>query len=256
MLGKLIKHEFKATARLLLPIYLILIALALICKLVHSLDIFKGILSLIPATIKIVYVISIFASLVITVIFAVMRFYKNLVSDEGYLMFTLPVKASNLINSKLLVSVCWLLLNAALVFLTYLFVFPGQTKDIIKALLSIVETEFGSRSSFLITEFAIVMLISLVDTILLFYVSIAVGQLFNRHKIAFSAAAYIGIYSVYQFIAAIILLIISFINNDLMFNIASLSRIIFPFFIFFYLALAVVLYTATNYIFSKRLNLE
>jgi len=175
MLGKLIKHEFKATTRLLLPIYLVLIALAMICKLVHSLDIFKGILSLIPGTIKIVYIISIFASLLITVVLTVMRFYKNLVSDEGYLMFTLPVKASGLISSKLLVSVCWLLINAALVYLTYLFVFPGKTKQIIESLLSIIELEFGSRSTFLITEFAIVMLISIVDTILLFYVSIAIG---------------------------------------------------------------------------------
>ncbi|NLC19320.1 MAG: hypothetical protein GX757_08925 [Clostridiales bacterium] len=256
MLGKLIKHEFKATTRLLLPIYLVLIALAMICKLVHSLDIFKGILSLIPGTIKIVYIISIFASLLITVVLTVMRFYKNLVSDEGYLMFTLPVKASGLISSKLLVSVCWLLINAALVYLTYLFVFPGKTKQIIESLLSIIELEFGSRSTFLITEFAIVMLISIVDTILLFYVSIAIGQLFYRHKIAFSAAAYIGVYTIYQFIAAIILLIVSLFSNDFIFSITALSRIIFPFFIFFYLALAVALYTATNYIFSKRLNLE
>lgn len=256
MLGKLIKHEFKATARLLLPIYLVLTALALICRLVSSLDVFKGILSLIPGTIKIAYIISIFASLVITAVLAVIRFYKNLITDEGYLMFTLPVKVSGIINSKLLVAVIWMLINIALVILTCLFTFPVKVDEIINEILRSAEADFGSQNNLLIAEFIIVILISLVDALLLFYASIAVGQLSNGHKIAFSAAAYIGMYTVYQFIAIIILLIIALINKDIIYNITALSQIIFPFCIFFYLALGAALYTVTNYIFSKRLNIE
>ena len=44
----------------------------------------------------------------------VYRFYKNLMTDEGYLMFTLPVSRSQLIWSKLIVSMAWGILSAVL----------------------------------------------------------------------------------------------------------------------------------------------
>lgn len=42
MLKKLIKYEFKATARLLLPIYILLIIITLINRTHFSIDLFKG----------------------------------------------------------------------------------------------------------------------------------------------------------------------------------------------------------------------
>ena len=41
---------------------------------------------------------------ILTVILVFTRFYKNFFSDEGYLTFTLPVKRSQLLNSKLIMS--------------------------------------------------------------------------------------------------------------------------------------------------------
>ncbi len=42
---------------------------------------------------------------ILSVIFVYTRFYKNFFTDEGYLTFTLPVKRSQLLNSKLIMSV-------------------------------------------------------------------------------------------------------------------------------------------------------
>ncbi len=44
------------------------------------------------------------------------RFYKNFFTDEGYLTFTLPVKRSQLLNSKLITSVLIMFCSAAVVF--------------------------------------------------------------------------------------------------------------------------------------------
>lgn len=41
---------------------------------------------------------------ILTVILVFTRFYKNFFSDEGYLTFTLPVKRSQLLNAKLIMS--------------------------------------------------------------------------------------------------------------------------------------------------------
>lgn len=256
MLTKLIKHEFKASVRLLLPIYAVVAVLALICRLVQKADIFKGMLVIVPGTISVVYIISLFASIIITLILTITRFYKNLTSDEGYLMFTLPVKASALINSKLFVAVCWVLLNLALIVASFYFTFPDRASEITDGLLYGLKMEFGSGSPVIVAEVAAIMLISLIHTIMHFYTSIAIGQLFNRSKLLYSAVAYIGIYFCIQLMATITLLIISFFNNNFLFTKTSVPRIIFPFFILFYLALVVVMYISTNIIFSKKLNLE
>ena len=42
---------------------------------------------------------------VLSEILILVRFYKNFFSDEGYLTFTLPVRKTQLLNSKLLMSV-------------------------------------------------------------------------------------------------------------------------------------------------------
>lgn len=47
-------------------------------------------------------IIGIFAFPILTYILAYVRYYKNFFTDEGYLTFTLPVKRSQLLNSKLI----------------------------------------------------------------------------------------------------------------------------------------------------------
>ncbi len=50
-------------------------------------------------------IISYIAFSIIAMILIFIRFYKNFFSDEGYLTFTLPVKRTHLINSKIITSV-------------------------------------------------------------------------------------------------------------------------------------------------------
>ena len=58
------------------------------------------------ATISIPLVYLVFAALaILTIILVFLRYYKNFYSDEGYLTFTLPVKKTELINSKLIMGI-------------------------------------------------------------------------------------------------------------------------------------------------------
>lgn len=261
MLNKLLKHEFKATARLLLPLYLVLIVLTLLGKLVLYLDVFEGVLNIIPATITFAYVIAIIATVALTFIITIQRFYKNLMTDEGYLMFTLPVKAPALINSKLIVSLIWSVINIAAVIVSIIIIVSGTVplSDILKSINGIftgITEQFGSLNYLLIIEFIIMILIGIVFTILLIYLSLAIGQLFNTHKIIGSIAAYIGINFVIQIVTTIGTIFIGFLFNDSIFNTSSVPKLVFPIFILYYLVLAVIFYIATNIIFSKKLNLE
>ena len=73
MLGKLMKHEFRATARLILPLYLVVVALAAFTRVTNWIleknD--NGILSLINGLFIFLFVVSLFASVIFAVVMPV-----------------------------------------------------------------------------------------------------------------------------------------------------------------------------------------
>jgi len=261
MLNKLLKHEFKATARLLIPLYLILLAFTIMDRIVLNLNIFKGVLSIIPGLITFGYVISIIAVIMVTFILMIMRFYKNLMTDEGYLMFTLPVKSHQLINSKLLVSIMWTVASVLAV-IASIFVVAAAPEDIreitqgLKYFWEELNKEFGGKVLLLIIEFIIIVILVLINSMLMIYVSIAVGQLFNGHKLIGAFAAYIGITTVLQIVMSIFIFIASPIFEETLTTFSSIPNLVFPITIFILIGLNVAFYWVTDYIFKKKLNLE
>jgi len=124
MLGKLMKYELKATGRIMLPLYGSMIIMAFLCHFsVNYLSRqpfrFSGLIN--------VLLISVFTLLTIavgfmTVFLMAQRFYGNLLGDEGYLMFTLPVTVPGNIFSKLLVSIIWFFASVLSGFLSFFIV--------------------------------------------------------------------------------------------------------------------------------------
>ena len=121
MLGKLLKHEFRATGRIMLPLMGALLALALMANL--SIRGLAGNLADIPALRILFILILVFFGMgivaigVMALVVMVSRFYRNLLKSEGYLMFTLPVSVHELIWSKLIVSLVWFFATGLFVFL-------------------------------------------------------------------------------------------------------------------------------------------
>ncbi len=91
---------------------------------------------------------------------------------------------------------------------------------------------------------------------LLIFVSIAVGHLFNGRKVLGSFAAYIGINTAVQIALTILMVIWSLIGGSSLEELGSIPQLLFPFTIIMGLTLSLLYYLVTNYIFSKKLNLE
>lgn len=261
MLRKLIKHELHATGRILLPIYGIMLILSLVNRLITSIDIYNGPFNTVRGLIIAAYVISILAAFFVTYIVMIQRFYKNLMSDEGYLMFTLPVKPGLLISSKLVVSFIWNLFSVLIVGVSLMIsLLNAERFDLLSEFLgdtySLLKTSFEDQYVLLIIQYMILMLISAIYQILLIYVSIAVGHLFNGHKVLGSFAAYIAINTVLQIAISVIMWIWVYTSRSNFdeFNISPTT--IFSLSIVFLVVLSTLYYGATNYIFTKKLNLE
>ncbi|MBQ7436416.1 MAG: hypothetical protein IJV30_03715 [Oscillospiraceae bacterium] len=208
MLGKLMKHEFRATARIMLPVMGAMAALALLANL--SIRGLAGNLSDVPM-LKILFTLiiiffgaAVVATVVMSLVIMVSRFYRNLLKDEGYLMFTLPVSVHELIWSKLIVSLVWFLATGLLIFLVMalmaLNLSHTNLEMILKQLPSWSEIigwldQAGVRGQVITFLVQIVLgtLTGIIAACLHFYAAMALGHMFSKDKVLLSIVFFVGI---------------------------------------------------------------
>lgn len=257
MLSKLIKYELKATGRLFLPVFLSLLVVAVINKLLFLLNLNPG--SNFPASLSmVIYVMIMVAMFVMSMIVMMQRFYSNLLSDEGYLMFTLPTKTWKLIASKLVVSIFWIIASLAVAFLSLLIL---SDLDLLIEGFHWFYNPFEPSFYTLTLELLIAGLLTLALGIVLVYASIAIGHLFSKHKILASFGAFIALNTLSQILfvfyyraAAIAWPLIKLPIPEEYFVFSMHFVILYA--ILFTGLLSAACFAVTNYILSKKLNLE
>lgn len=269
MLGKLMKYEFKATGRCIIPLYGALLGFALILRMAFKGGLAEEINSTFGTLGDIATMICVFAYgftmaavFVATFFIIVQRFYKNILGDEGYLMNTLPVKPYlNLIN-KILVSLVWTIVSCFIAFLSIFILFV--TFDNISYLISRVTPifiEIYSRYKLvpyvILIELFIAVIIELTRSIAMIYASISIGHLFNKSKILLSFVSFIGLSIISNTINSIIMYVfgkldISYFNSPdpSTFALVLLLSMILEAIYF------AVYFFITNYILNNKLNLE
>ena len=197
MLRKLIKYEMKSSARYLLPLYLSVLVLAILNRLSAIwLNQSSG-ASTFETILMVFYVLLVISLFVITAVGILLRFYHNLLGQEGYLMFTLPVSASANLMAKLLSAIFWTIASIVVFFLSLLLLTltSPQLLDIPNLILHFFDSA-NEQTSFIIAiflEICLLLLLSLASFILLCYLSMAIGQLANRQKLLLSVAAFLGL---------------------------------------------------------------
>lgn len=112
MLKQLLKYEFKATKSLYFGLYLALALLSVVLGVSFRQEnawADNTNFGRLEVILMVLYLSVIFAIAVLCFVSTVQRFYKNLLGREGYLMHTLPVTETQLILSKLITSMVWVL---------------------------------------------------------------------------------------------------------------------------------------------------
>lgn len=126
MLGKLFKYDMKALSRVLVPLHIAAAGLALVACVCGFVGFNAGGVSTGAAgfseavTVSMLValafsVLGVFSATIATIVVIIHRFYKNLFTDEGYLTLTLPVTANQIVLSKVLAGLLWLLIDALVV---------------------------------------------------------------------------------------------------------------------------------------------
>jgi len=268
MLGKLLKYEIKATARWFLPIYIVILLFAFINRLINP---FQKVGDAYTVTVEglsflnfmrgisiFVYFALIVAVIAMTFIIIIQRFYKNLLGDEGYLMFTLPVKTWQHIISKLLTSVMWIILSAIIIVSSILILL--NIDNLFSELGRLISTARDIMGDTLLVLIPILALTSSAYFIITVYNALSIGHLFTKHRILASFAAYIAIYLVGQ----IVFTIFAFVTaNKILVPLAQSTAIVPPqvttlivSVTIIYALLGIVHFTVANLILNNKLNLE
>ena len=132
MLGKLLKHEFKETSKRMLPLYLVLVVITILGRIVAQSIMISGnadsstIMAIFNILSVFIYVVGLIVISIASYIYLIMRFYKNLFSNEGYLMHTLPVTSWQLLISKLVTAFIWFISETILIFLSIFCIFANN----------------------------------------------------------------------------------------------------------------------------------
>ena len=201
MLGKLLKQDFRATARIILPVYAAVPVLGLFTGLIVRLCESQSNIwiSILGSLVSFVFSLALIAAVVTTVVLMILRFYRNLMTDEGYLMFTLPVNRHQLIWSKLLSALLYTAASAVAVTLSILLVllpiadWSGFWGNLGELLSSITESlHFGVPGPLLLLWIAVLAILTVFSGFLMVYAAIALGHSFSNHKILLSVVFFIA----------------------------------------------------------------
>lgn len=259
MLGKLMKYEFKATGRTFLPLYGAILVVALLNRFLgrNTQGVFEELNKVGDFTV--VALVALFIALgVITIVATIQRFQKNLLSDEGYLMFTLPVKTRSLILSKMIVAIVWIILSGLVGIAAFgiLFIskeFITELMPLLSELMSqaiyLLQEEVGRVSILVIAQFIVAGFLSYIQFIVSIYLALAIGQFpnFQKHRTAASFIAFFVINLVVNWVLGLAIFAGDFTANVNM-NMFIGNLIV--------LVLTVGMFEATNYILRNHLNLE
>ena len=261
MLKKLIKHEFKDTMRLFIPMFGFIVVLTPIFSLMMSLgsqpydENTADALSLVFGSGIIGYCLLLFGLLIVTQVLIAIRFYKTMTSQEAYLTFTLPAKTGQLLFAKWLVSFVWYILACGIALISILIVVliatPITLSEIIHGIGFVLQTINLSNFSALIL-LGIFMLISLSFSILMMYLSIMIGQLVQTHRIALSIGAYLGLSQGLQIVISLLAIPLDLIFPDVIDSV----HVVLLLFCLLYGALGVIFYLLTYLITAKKLNIK
>lgn len=207
MLRKLLKHEYIATARVMLPIYVAVLVLALAMRLTGGVwnaggfsysgaDRIGAVITVLVIT---GFFVGIVAAFVASFVQTISRFRSNLLGDEGYVMFTLPVSTHQLVWAKLIVSVTWFIGAVLLSILAFIIVAADGTTLVgfqaffLEMSIGTHIDTFGPHAVLFAVECVFALLIGCANVCLAFYAPLAIGHSFAKRKMLLSVVFFFAI---------------------------------------------------------------
>ncbi len=255
MLGKLIKHEFRALSRFLIPLHILLLISCVMGRFL-SLTIARTDAPNVIILITLICLVSIWIIVpCITSILIVVRYYKSLYTDEGYLTLTLPVTRGQLLFSKAFTACVWSILDIAIVIAgcAVVILIPPVTQNA-EVLVELERVLELSPSLFFGSTVAL-SVIGSIGNIALYYFSISLGQLLSSHRVLGAIIAFFTISTVFS---VVVLIIMFAVGYDPLFEMQPTAGLLASYKATAILSVAeiIIFFGGTYYLLKKKTNLN
>lgn len=269
MVTKLFKHEVAALGRVLLPVQGILLGIAVLCRVLQLFEWDHAIYDIVFGSSVFFLVVANLVSLFMVTAMGVVRFYKNLFTAEGYLSFTLPVTPAQHIFVKFTAAFLFQVIGICVSLLSVCIATAGEVLvELLKAahyLLNELFKVVGEHLFLYLLEIILLVSVSFICGMLLYYTCIAIGQLARKNRILAAVGVYFGYYAVSQVIGTVMSVLLSVFYELLPFEAISnfieqhpigFVHILLCGGIILSLIMAGIYFFITHIIIRKRLNLE
>ena len=191
MLGKLLKYDLRANLKIFLFIWPAIVVFSLLERLLVALMPSSSPIAqvLIIMTIA-VFMMALVAACIFSLVISVIRFYSGLLRDEGYLMFTLPVKPWLLLLSKLLAAMLTLIPTCIFAYFGIALILSGTTDGVWNAMFNFSQILDQPLSAGTLILAGLTVLAAVANMILRVYFVSCLGHLFRRARIFLSILFY------------------------------------------------------------------
>jgi len=155
-----------------------------------------------------VFILAIVLAFLLCFIISISSFYKKIFKDNGYLTNTLPVSKKNIIFSKLITSIIFIILTIIVVVLSLLITFytEGIIGDLWNSFTTALnESGIENVGSIYVAIFILILTVFLqyVNTLFIFFCGISIGHSFSNKKLEYSIMCVALIYIALQVISSI-----------------------------------------------------
>ena len=201
MLVKLLKHEFRSTGRVILPVIAAVIGFSVMSgvamRLLAANIALHWTVRFVLRIVQLVFGVSLFAACVVAFVMMIQRFYKSLMGDEGYISFTLPVTVDGHIWAKLITSAVWFAVVALVCTLASSVAYSiGNSAPIsttgLGDFFATASREFGAGNVVgFVLEAALMAILACFAACQHFYAAMAVGCSASNNKKLLSVVAYL-----------------------------------------------------------------
>ena len=204
MLGKVMKYEFMALGRVLWPLYGGFVALAVVNRVLFALPSeLAGLFIVFGGGLAVLALIGIIG---ITFVLIILRFWKNLMSTEGYLMMTLPASVDSIILGKLFVTaIASIACSVILIASGFLMIsFEGVFELFFGSIAKAVGEAFADnpgRVILIALEGLLYLALSTTTFILLIYACLSLSMLVQKRRGLFAFGAFLVISTIVQIIS-------------------------------------------------------
>lgn len=250
MLGKLIKWDLAADWKKYSALYaatlLVSVMLTVTIKISEEIQ-YNRFLELTEVVFASAFMILIAAIFILVVAFTIMRFYKNVMRDEGYLTHTLPVHTWQILLSKLISSYIWFFLAVIAGFICILIV-SGEPSEVLRVIGENIKFMYDNDSKMMYILIAMI-IFSPFFLLSHVYFCFALGNLSNSHKMGISVLAFFGVNIAENILSAFAIESVT-LMEPWQAETAMLRTLVLSF------VFAAGFFIAAERIFAKNLNLE